>query len=285
MTTILSCTDGSIYAPSVYDHTAWAAQRTGARIRVLHMLEAHHDTAQDTADLSGAIGVDAQKKLAEELVALDEARGRIAQTRGRAVLAAAKQHLEKAGLSDIATEHKHGSLIDAIEAHAHDVDLVVIGKRGEAADFAKLHLGANLERVIRGCHQPVLVTSRAFKPIQRFVVAYDGSPSVIKALDFIVQNPLLKGLDCHILRAGKIDDNARYFLEEAAGRLRTAGFAVTTEALAGPAEEVIAHAVRERQIDLLVMGAYGHSRIRQFIVGSTTTAMVRTCLVPVLMFR
>ncbi|MEO6054349.1 MAG: universal stress protein, partial [Chthoniobacterales bacterium] len=36
---------------------------------------------------------------------------------------------------------------------------------------------------------------------------------------------------------------------------------------------------------LLVMGAYGHSRIRQLMVGSTTTAMVRTCQVPVLMFR
>lgn len=33
------------------------------------------------------------------------------------------------------------------------------------------------------------------------------------------------------------------------------------------------------------MGAYGHSRIREFILGSTTTTMVRTCLVPVLMFR
>lgn len=285
MTTILSCTDGSTYAPSVYDHTAWAARRTSARVRVLHMLDATRDVARDTADLSGAIGVDAQKHLAEELVALDEARGRVAQTRGRAILAAAKQHLDAAGISDVATEHKHGSLIDAIEEHAADVDLVVIGKRGEAADFAKLHLGANLERVIRGCRHPVLVSSRAFKPIERFVVAYDGSPSVLKALDFIVQNPLLKGLGCHILRAGRIDDDARYYLGEAAGRLRDAGFDVTSDAVAGPAEEVIAQAIREQHIDLLVMGAYGHSRIRQFIVGSTTTAMVRTCLVPVLMFR
>jgi len=33
------------------------------------------------------------------------------------------------------------------------------------------------------------------------------------------------------------------------------------------------------------MGAYGHSPIRQFILGSTTTTMVRTCQIPVLMFR
>jgi nucleotide-binding universal stress UspA family protein len=33
------------------------------------------------------------------------------------------------------------------------------------------------------------------------------------------------------------------------------------------------------------MGAYGHSPIRQFILGSNTTSMVRTCQIPVLMFR
>jgi nucleotide-binding universal stress UspA family protein len=38
-------------------------------------------------------------------------------------------------------------------------------------------------------------------------------------------------------------------------------------------------------VDLLVMGAYGHGRIRSLVVGSTTTAMVRRCKIPVLMFR
>ncbi len=36
---------------------------------------------------------------------------------------------------------------------------------------------------------------------------------------------------------------------------------------------------------LLVMGAYGHSRVRQFILGSTTTHLIRTCHVPVMLFR
>ncbi len=285
MNTILSCTDGSLYAPSVYDHTAWAARLTGARVRVLHMLDSRRASSPDEGDFSGAIGVDAQRRLAEELVALDEARARLAQTRGRAILAAAGRHFAEAGLADVVTEHRHGSLVDAIEEHANDVDLVVIGKRGESADFARMHLGANLERVIRGCRHPVLVASRAFKPVRRFVLAYDGSPSVLKALDFLVGSPLLRGLECVVLRAGRIDDTARYYLEEAVGRLREAGYPVGGDAIGGPPDEVIARAVQERHIDLLVMGAYGHSRIRQFIVGSTTTAMVRTCLVPVLMFR
>lgn len=37
--------------------------------------------------------------------------------------------------------------------------------------------------------------------------------------------------------------------------------------------------------DLLVMGAYGHSAIQEFIFGSRTTRMVRNCAVPMLMSR
>ncbi len=49
--------------------------------------------------------------------------------------------------------------------------------------------------------------------------------------------------------------------------------------------ECIAAVPKDNSIDLLVMGAYGHSPVRQFILGSTTTTMERTCHVPVLMFR
>ncbi|NPZ02087.1 universal stress protein, partial [Pseudomonas aeruginosa] len=42
---------------------------------------------------------------------------------------------------------------------------------------------------------------------------------------------------------------------------------------------------KEHGIDLLVMGAYGHSRIRQFLVGSTTTSMLRTTISPLLLLR
>ena len=67
--------------------------------------------------------------------------------------------------------------------------------------------------------------------------------------------------------------------------LKGAGFTVLAELLSGDADEVISAKVKEARIDLLVMGAYGHSRIREFILGSTTTNLIRTCHVPVLLFR
>jgi nucleotide-binding universal stress UspA family protein len=36
---------------------------------------------------------------------------------------------------------------------------------------------------------------------------------------------------------------------------------------------------------MVVMGAYGHSRIRTLIIGSTTTEMIRSCKVPIVLVR
>jgi nucleotide-binding universal stress UspA family protein len=43
--------------------------------------------------------------------------------------------------------------------------------------------------------------------------------------------------------------------------------------------------VQEWAADLLVMGAYGHSRIRELIIGTTTTALLRDTPVPLLVVR
>lgn len=50
-------------------------------------------------------------------------------------------------------------------------------------------------------------------------------------------------------------------------------------------DAVIAGTVENEGINLLVIGAYGHSRIRSFVIGSTTTEMIRSCKVPVMLFR
>ena len=49
--------------------------------------------------------------------------------------------------------------------------------------------------------------------------------------------------------------------------------------------ESLLERAKDSGADLIVMGAYGHSRIRNLIIGSTTTAMVQSCHVPVLLFR
>ncbi|MFV3078089.1 universal stress protein, partial [Niveispirillum fermenti] len=155
----------------------------------------------------------------------------------------------------------------------------------EAADFAKLHLGSNLERVVRTSRKPVLVASRAFKPVERFLVAYDGGTSILKAIRHIAGGELFRGLECRMLMVGDDNPGNRHGLEAAADILRGSGHAVSTAIKPGQPDEVIARHAEDADINLLVMGAYGHSRLRTLIIGSTTAEMVRSCLIPVMLFR
>ncbi|WP_407351969.1 universal stress protein [Luteimonas sp. R10] len=281
---VLACVDASVYADSVADHAAWAAQRLDAPLQFLHVLDREaHPTA--AADYSGNIGLEAQAELLQELAELDEKRSRLSAERGRLLLARARTRAADAGADDTEGLQRHGSLAETLAGLEAGARLLVLGKRGESADFDKGHLGANLERVARAVHRPLLVASRAFRPVARFAIAFDGSQTTRKCVQMVAQSPLFRGLPCHLVSAGDGNDALREAQAWAGGVLAEAGFEVQASLAAGDAESVIGNHVREHGIDLLVMGAYGHSKIRQLIVGSTTTAMIRSCLIPVLLLR
>jgi len=284
MTRLLALIDGSVYSRSVCDHAAWAAEQTEASVELLHVL-GRRNTSSAPTDLSGSINVDAKEHLLSELATLDQEQARLTQKRARLVLEEAKQRLEQAGVADVTARLRHGDLIENLQEAESDADLVIIGKRGEGADFARLHLGSNLERVVRACHKPVLVTSRAFRPINSLLIAFDGGESAMKAVRHIAHGVLFPGTVCHLLTVGNRTDLAERNLENAAAMLRKAGYEVETGIRPGQADSVIAAKVEIDKIDLLVMGAYGHSRIRSLIIGSTTSEMIRSCRVPVMLFR
>lgn len=284
MPTILACTDGSNYAPSVYKHTAWAAKQLTASVHVLHMLDPHHENPVK-ADHSGHIALGGRSALLAEIVELEAARAKIARKHGEAILEDAVAEIRSDGVQDILADQKHGRLSDSIENYEHDADLVVIGKRGKHADFATNHLGHNLERVVRSCVHPVLVTAPKFTQMERFTLAFDGCTSSQKAVEYTIANPLLKGMKCYLLSVGTDNSKLNAAFDKARQDLIDADFDVVARICAGDPEKVIANQVDEEQIDLLVMGAYGHSHIRHLIVGSTTTTMIQTVKIPVLLFR
>ncbi len=283
MAKILALIDGSIYAQSVCDLAAWAANRVSAPVEILHVL-GRRETASAPVDLSGNLDADERDELLSELATLDEQRAKLGLRRGRLLLDEAKTRLQAAGAASVSTKLRHGDLVETVEEFEAGADLLVIGKRGEAADFAKGHLGANLERVVRSSRKPILVAARAFRPINRFLIAYDGGTSANKALVHVIRDPLLRGLEREIVTAGSAGQ-MRSRLDAAAARLRDAGLNISATLAPGHAEDVIGTRVEMGGIDLLVMGAYGHGRIRSLVVGSTTTAMVQRCKIPVLMFR
>ncbi len=282
--TLVALVDGSVYAESVCDHAAWAAARSGLQVELLHVL-GRRAAGQAPADLSGNMGVDDRNALLHELSVLDEQVAKLSQKRGRAILADARARLEAAGVSVVAPRLRFGDLLEAVAELEPHAAMIVIGKRGEAADFARLHLGSNLERVARASRRPVFVAARAFRPIRRFLIAYDGGASSMKAVDHVARDPVFEGLQCRLLCVGTDTPATRRSLEDACALLRAGGHEVTADILPGQPDKAIAAAVEEEGIDLLVMGAYGHSRVRQLIIGSTTAEMIRLCKIPILLFR
>jgi len=280
---IVALVDGSLYSASVCDHAAWIASRTGAPVELMHVLGRRE--AADSHDHSGAIALGARTALLEELAALDAQRAKLISHRGRAILEDATALLEKAGLTDVTTRLRYGDIVEAVADVERDARVILIGKRGEAADFAKGHLGSNLERIVRASHKPVLVASRAFKTIPKVLVAYDGGASAMKAVDHIARSPLFQGLAVHVVTVGSASPEVTKGLADAKAMLKAAGIEAETSVLPGQPETALSKLVEEAQFDMLVMGAYGHSRIRSLIIGSTTTAMIRACKVPVVLMR
>ena len=274
MKTLLVCTDGSAYAPSLYDHALWSARRLGAALHVVHLVEPA-PLLPLTSDYAGVMGADAHLQLSSELLELEKNRARLAEKRGRAVLASALAHLVGGGgfpVERIRAEVLHGSVAETISSLAASHDLVLLGKRGEAhSASAGAHLGDNFERIVRNSEHPVLVASRAFQSPERFLLAYDGGHAAEKAVAHLVESPLLRGLPCHLLAVGSPEDIRESAFIATRDRLAAAGYAVRAEIVPGFPNEVIAETVRREHMSLVVMGAYGHGRVRRFLLGSTTT--------------
>jgi len=281
---IIALVDGSVYTRSVCDHAAWAAGRLGAGVELLHVL-ARPTLSGAAPDFSAYLDPQTRDALLADLAAHDEQTAKLAQRRARAILDDAKAQLAEAGVADCTARLRQGDLLEAVQDIEPTANLLVIGKRGEAADFARLHLGSNLERLVRSSQKPILVVARAFKPIHRVLVAFDGGASVMKAVALMATSTLFAGLEVHLLAVGTPNAEADRRLEEATATLRRAGLVATKQILPGQPDEVIARTVRDESFGLLVMGAYGHSRIRTLIIGSTTTEMIRSCLIPVMLFR
>lgn len=283
MPKVLACVDPSIYATSVIDHAAWAAQHLEAAIEVLHVIQ-RRDAVAARHDLSGAVGLGAKSSLLDELTRIDEAEGKLAQEKGRALLASAKARLEELGRREVTITHRHGGIVETIVEREAEADLVVIGKRGASADFAKGHLGSKVERVVRQSTRPVLVASRAFIQPRVAVVAFDGGASARAAVAYAATSPLLRDMRLRVVMAGREDRENAERLNWARELLamRSGADVVLKE---GKPEEVIAQEIGASGAQLLVMGAYGHSPLRTMLVGSTTTQMIRSSTIPVLLFR
>ncbi|WP_033924135.1 universal stress protein [Sphingomonas sp. 35-24ZXX] len=283
MKRLLGCLDVSHYSQTVCEHAAWAASRLDATVELLHVIQ-RNDAADVRQELGETMDLASKPGLLDEILSLKVAEGHLAERQGALLLQAAVEQLRALGITRVETTQREGGIVETITEREVFSDIVIIGKRGAQANFAKGHLGSKVERVVRQSQKPVLVATRVFKQPQRIAIAFDGGPSSRKALEYVSTSPLFGGLDIDVVLVGGYTDRNAAHIDWAQTQF-TGRVGVKAIQREGSPDAVLQQVARERAIDLFVMGAYGHSPLRNMLVGSTTTQMIRSGQMSVLLFR
>ncbi len=276
---ILLCTDGSPAAEVAGDYAIWFAGKLAARLRALYVTDIRLLEGPWMADLSGALGAQPYAALLPQLE-------RIQSEKASTILAAVEKRCRDAGIV-CETAHETGSLMQVMLDHEERADMVVLGQRGEHAAWSAGILGSSVERMVRASAKPCLVTPEKFGQIQHMLIAYDGSEESSKALRAGIALAPALGVKMTITTVAALgsEDASSEILHKAKQLALDSGVTAQLELLHGDPEAQILQVRETVGADLIVMGAYGHTRIRELILGSTTSHVLRKANVPVLLVR
>jgi nucleotide-binding universal stress UspA family protein len=179
-------------------------------------------------------------------------------------------------------EVKTGIPEDVISRTAVAHDIVVLSRSGYSrVPGPEDSVDAWVPPVIRRSVRPVLVAGPAFREdgdIRNILVAYDGSPHAARALLVAAELAARPGVDCTLIHVSPSEETAQGVLEPAESFLSHHGVSPRKRAIVSskPAE-VICGLATSAGVDLVIMGAYGHSPIREVLFGSTTERVLSHC--------
>jgi len=211
---------------------------------------------------------------------LDEGHARIAQLRddAAALFAAASQPLG----SEAEWCETRGELVDAVRLAARNADLAILGQADSNAERADLPA-----QVVMGSGHPALLVPSAgtFANVGgRVVVAWNGSAQAARAVNDAL--PFLQSAERVIVvtvsPGGNIAEDADIARHLARHGVQAEISDIVTNRH-GSVGDLLLSRASDEAADLIVMGAYGHSRLHEFVLGGVSRALLTHTTVPVLM--
>lgn len=260
------------------------AARFGAEVSGLAVV----DTGQIARETGpgGAIGATYYAEQSRKRK-IDEAR-----ETGQELVAAFGAALEKAGV-------RHGKRVEqgvpsqrVIEDMKY-YDLLVIGRTPHFFYHQPDRETHTLAEIVKRGIAPTLVVGEEYRPIERVLMAYDGSDPAARTLQRFAQlQPFGRDLSVDLVNvyAGDTkgaEQHSELLLRLASPFLQAHGFERVTEtSMAGgaPAERLLEQAERVGA-DLIVAGAHSVSAVRRMAFGSTTHTLLKTCTLPLFLFH
>jgi nucleotide-binding universal stress UspA family protein len=193
--------------------------------------------------------------------------------------------------SDLSSEYKDIAWTDeAIGRRARYADLTVIGPEMLSLDTLK---DKTIEGALFSSGKPILVVPADTKPTlrpRRVMVAWDAQLEASRAIRESIDLLAAAG-DVHVVLVDPIAYEGDHGAEpgaDIAAYLARHGAKVSVDRLPSQGK-IVADVLRQHAVDtaaeLLIMGAYGHSRLRERIFGGTTRSMLDESPVPMLMAR
>lgn len=280
MKRVIACIDSSPCVQALADAAAWIAQQTGRELVLLQVLD-YYPASYHLGEISGVIGFESNAMLLKELAELEQKQSELALDYSNNLLQHISEQIqEKYGVHPTRIQEK-GDFLEQSLALLHPDDIALIGRVGERSAEKNKALGTNVENFIRSANCTVMTVGENFKPPTRFIFAYEYSPTCVQMMKRIAQSDLLRQLQCHVLYVG---DHIEV-LHEATTYLKSAGLDVVSVDRYGDVAQNILQYQEELGIQLIVLGAFSHSKLHQFFLGSITTSIFRKSKVPLLVAR
>ncbi len=205
----------------------------------------------------------------------------VLEERGHAALASLQAECGRAAVT-CDTSVAVGVVPLVIVEQAELTDLIVIGRVLHHGERMEEFVGSITESVARHASVPVLVTGTAEPGGGACLIAYDGSAHARNALRTAVE---VAGEWKMPLRLLVVSDLPEPLLNEARGYLQTHDLPVEYETRTGKPGEQIAACAADCGATLIVMGAFGHTKLRELVVGSVTAQTLHRAPCPVLLIR
>lgn len=276
---LLVCTDGSPYSDVACQYGFLLATALKAQLTGLHILDIRMVEGPLLADISGALGAAGYFGGFPQFKNLMEAKG-------QAVRKSFVDLAQKAGV-DADFKIESGHPVHAILEHEEAADLLILGQRGENEQFGRELTGSVADRITRRASKPCLVTPGQFTPVHSIMAACDGSP--ISNRVAVVASSLAKALGAELIlltvEEKLTHEEAEMSSETASQTCRKEGCIPTKRIIPGHATEVILDSIVREKIDLIVMGAHAHTRMRQWFVGCTSQRVLADSGIPALLVR
>ena len=280
MNRVIACTDSSPCIDAVAEAAAWVAKQTQRELVLLQILD-YYPASYQLGEISGVIGFESNAMLLKELAELEQKQSELALDYSNNLLKHISELIEKQyGLTSTKIQEK-GDFLEQSFNILKENDVVIIGRVGERAVEKNKPIGSNVENFIRGANCTVITVGEHFEAPRRFIFAYEYSPTCQKMLQRIAQSDLLKTLQCHLLYVGDHPE----MLTEPEKYLKDAGIEVVPVYRYGDVAQNILEYQAEHKIQLIVLGAFSHSKIHQFFLGSITTTIFRNANVPLLVAK